>query len=420
MRIDGSQPRPVLIAGAGPVGLTLALALGRRGLPVLVFEAGETLNASSQASTFHPSTLELLDELGIAWRLLETGNASQRLQYRDRRYGVIAEFDLGLLRDVTRFPVRLQTDQSQLTRLIRAELEAACPSVEVRFATRVVGAESTDDGVEVVVESGTERTTYSGRILVGADGAHSAVRKLSGISFDGSVYESRHLMITTTYNVGEHMPALAPVTYVFDDVEPVALLTLKRVWRVVFMVPESEPDDTALTWTRLQERLATFLPGQKAPYPLVDARIARLHERLADVSSGNVALAGDAAHLNHPLGGMGLNSGIHDAYYLGEIITKLMIGDEGAAALDDYATTRRRIMEQIVLPVADRYSRDSEEKDLERQRERNAELRAIADDPARAKKWLIEASMFASSPLWRGETQGKYHLPEPERAIPTT
>lgn len=414
---NGSQPNPVVIAGAGPVGLTLALALGLRDVPVLVFEAEPGLNSSSQASTFHPSTLEMLDELGIAWRLLETGNASQRLQYRDRREGVIAEFDLGLLRDVTRFPVRLQTDQSQLTRLIRDELIARCRCVRVIFGARVVQAESTDDGVQVVVDSEGGRVTYSGCVLVGADGAHSAVRKAAGIAFEGSIYESRHLMITTTYDVGEHMPGLAPVTYVFDGSEPVALLTLRRVWRIVFMVPRSESDELALSWARLQGRLASFLPAQDEPYPIRDARLARLHERLAaSFQAGNVVLAGDAAHLNHPLGGMGLNSGIHDAYHLAESITT-MLRDQDREPLRAYATMRRRIMEEVVLPVADRYWRDSEEKNADQQHRRNDELRAIAQDPAQAREWLIEASMFASSPIWRGDVHGRYHLPEPNRAI---
>jgi 3-(3-hydroxy-phenyl)propionate hydroxylase len=136
----------------------------------------------------------------------------------------------------------------------------------------------------------------------------------------------------------------------------------------------------------------------------------------ASFQAGNVVLAGDAAHLNHPLGGMGLNSGIHDAYHLAESITT-MLRDQDREPLRAYATMRRRIMEEVVLPVADRYWRDSEEKNADQQHRRNDELRAIAQDPAQAREWLIEASMFASSPIWRGDVHGRYHLPEPNRAI---
>lgn len=397
----------VIIAGAGPVGLTLALALGRARLPVTVFEEGGSLNASSQASTFHASTLELLDELDMAWPLIETGNPSQRLQYRDRHEGFVAEFNFGLLRGVTRFPIRLQTDQSQLTRLVREELERRWPSVRLVFGTRVVGGRSIGDGdgVEVEVDSPSGSETHKGYLLVGADGAHSAVRKSAKIGFEGSLYESRHLMITTSYDVIAHMPELAPVTYVFDKDEPVAVLTLKHVWRVVFMVPASETDEVALSPERLQERLRGFLPPQDQPYPVIDARIARLHSRLATTfREGRIVLAGDAAHLNHPLGGMGLNSGIHDAYHLATALTE---AENIEDALANYATSRRRLMEEVVLAVADRYSQELEEDNAERRRQRNEELAAIAQDPIRAREWLLEASMFNSAP--RRPRQARRH-----------
>lgn len=390
---------PILIAGAGPVGLTLALHLARNGVPNIVFEAGEDLNTSSQASTFHASTLDLLDDLDMAWPLIETGNPSQRLQYRDRKEGLVAEFNFALLRDLTSFPIRLQTDQSQLTRLILEKLRREHSEIQVRFGARVLTAANTVNGALLEVETAHGAERWEGEIVVGADGAHSAVRGAMNIAFEGSIYPLRHLMITTSYDVLAHMPELAPVTYIFDDEETVALLTLRHVWRVVFMVPSEEPDEMALSAESIQRRLRGFLPPQDQAYPVLDARMAKLHQRVAsDFRQGNVVLAGDAAHLNHPLGGMGLNSGIHDAYVLGDAISDIWHRRGDANCLERYATERRAVMLEKVIPVADRYQKESEAANAETRRTRNANLSSIASDRERARDWLLEASMFRSAP----------------------
>lgn len=266
----------VLIAGAGPVGLTLATLLGKHDIPVIVFEAEPSLNPSSQASTFHPSTLELLDEIEMAWPLIDTGKLTERLQYRDRADGLIAEFNFRVLRQVTKFPIRLQSDQSELTRLLREEIENRYPSVSLRFATSAVHALDTPQGPKLITSADGTTQEWEGRFVVGADGAHSAVRHSAGIAFEGSPYASRHLMITTTYDVLANMPRLAPVTYVFDEEESIGILTLRNCTRIVFLISGSETDEEALAPGRLQERLRGFLPPQPQQYPVTDARIARL------------------------------------------------------------------------------------------------------------------------------------------------
>ncbi|MFZ0180668.1 MAG: NAD(P)/FAD-dependent oxidoreductase [Candidatus Dormiibacterota bacterium] len=394
-----------MVAGAGPVGLTAALCLARRGLAVTVFESHPELNSSSQASTFHPTTLELLDELGIAWPLIATGNPVQRLQYRDRKEGLIAEFDYAKIRDATRFPVRVQTDQSKLTRLILDTIRRDHPDVNVRFSSTVIAARDDGQGAEVDLRTTAGTVTHRAGFVVGADGAHSAVRHSLGIGFEGSVYGTRHLMITTSYDVLAHMPELAPVTYLFDDQEVTALLTLKDVWRIVFMIPDDEPDDVALDGANLQRRLQTFLPPETAPYPILDARVSRLHARTATrYRHGRVLLAGDAAHLNHPLGGLGLNSGLHDAYVLAMAIADIHDHVGGDELLTQYADNRRTAMVEKVIPVADGYSRDAEEKDPSQRRQRNQRLRSAAADPAQARQWLLTASMFDSAPRPRSSS----------------
>jgi 3-(3-hydroxy-phenyl)propionate hydroxylase len=393
----------VLISGAGPVGLTLAAMLGRFGIPVAVFEAGPSLNPLSQASTFHASTLELLDEIEMAWPLIDTGKITQRLQYRDRAEGLIGEFDFNLLRSVTRFPIRLQTDQTELTRLLLGEISRRYPSVSIHFDSPVTGAAKRPGGVTLMTTDGGRTREWQGQVAVGADGAHSVVRKSAGITFEGSTYATRHLMITTTYDVTGRMPELAPVTYIFDQDEPVGVLRLRNYTRVVFMVSGPEPDEEVLRPDNLQRRLEGFLPAEPAPYPIVDARIARLHQRVASqYASGPIVLAGDAAHLNHPLGGMGLNAGIHDAYALGHAIHGMLRGGGDASALEEYATLRREQAVSHVIPAADGYSRDSKESSVDARRKRNSELASAAADPQLAFDYLYRASMFDSAPP-RGE-----------------
>jgi 3-(3-hydroxy-phenyl)propionate hydroxylase len=385
----------VLIAGAGPVGLTLAAFLGRHDIPVTVFEAGPALNPRSQASTFHASTLELLDEIDMAWPLIDTGRITQRLQYRDRNEGLLGEFHFGLLRDTTRFPIRLQTDQTELTRLLRDEIGRRYPSVSIVFDAPVLGASRSGSGARLTTAGG-ER---DGRVVVGADGAHSAVRHSAGIAFEGSTYGTRHLMITTTYDVLGKMPELAPVTYIFDQDEPVGVLALRHYTRVVFMVSGEETDEQVLRPDSLQARLSGFLPAESEPYPIVDARIATLHQRVASqYTTGPIVLAGDAAHLNHPLGGMGLNAGLHDAYSLSRAIGKVMLDGADDEVLRQYGEERREQAVLHIIPTADSYSRDSAESSEQARARRNADLRAVAADPQRAFEYLYRASMFDSVP----------------------
>jgi 3-(3-hydroxy-phenyl)propionate hydroxylase len=175
----------IFIAGAGPVGLAAAAALVRRGIPVTVFEAAPQLNRESRASTFHPSTLDMLDDLGLADALVATGLVAPRVQYRTRREGVIASFDFAGIADLTRHPYRLQSEQHNLTRIIDAKL-AGDANYRIEFDRRVCGARQDAEGVTVTLATADGRTEERrGRFLIGADGARSEVRKALDIEFEG-------------------------------------------------------------------------------------------------------------------------------------------------------------------------------------------------------------------------------------------
>lgn len=391
----------VVVVGAGPVGLTVALVLGLKGATVTVLEASAKPNPASRASTVHASTLELLNELDVAWPVIRHGSVVTRLQYRSRKKGLIAEFDFDLLKDYTRFPIRLQTDQRAITGIVRSRIEAL-DNVRIRFNAPAHGLRQDGSGVEVAYRTGGAGETVRGRYAVAADGAHSAMRESLGVAFTGVRYESRYLVGFTTYNVLDAMPELAPVTYISDDDEALSVIALPDHTRLAFHLQNQggEPGRAAAT---IQERLARFLPAAPGEYPVTDVLEYSIHRRTAErFRVGRVLLAGDAAHLNSPSGGMGMNSGIHDAYALGKTLASVLSGEIGPEALDGYASSRRAVAVAYVQQRAEKNLMAVEEKGDAELDGWGTRLRRIADDPALSREYLLRASMFDSAPrvLW--------------------
>ncbi len=165
----------VLISGAGPVGCSAALYLAQNGIPVTLAEAASELPEDLRASTFHPPTLDMLDDLGVVDQLIGQGIICPKWQYRDTREGVVAEWDLGVLENDTRHPYRVQCEQYKLTRIMVAELEKM-DNVDVRFRTRGIEAAQDDQGVTLTVETPDGQDELKGRYLIAADGASSAIK----------------------------------------------------------------------------------------------------------------------------------------------------------------------------------------------------------------------------------------------------
>ncbi|MDG6103644.1 FAD-dependent monooxygenase [Dactylosporangium aurantiacum] len=368
----------VIVAGAGPVGLTAALTLHRLGVDVTVLEAGDDLATQSRASTFHPPSLEMLAGLGVLPALLRQGLVAPRFQYRERGGAVIAELDMSLLAGDTPYPFRLQCEQSKLTRVLLPLL----PPGTVHFGRAVTGLAQDPSGV--TVHAGED---FRGDWLIGADGANSAVRRsLFGDAFDGITYPDRFLVGSTDEDLAALLPGIAEVNYLFDPVEWLVLLRTPDHWRVLLPTPADTPDDAELA--RLPQRLLGVAdPGR--PWRVAHTTLYRVHQRVAaSFRVGRVLLAGDAAHINNPLGGMGMNSGIHDAVLLAKAVTT---GDDDLIT----ATAEAR------RTVARDYVQKTTHGNWEKLRAGGAsayadELRALAADPAAARAYLLRSSMIAS------------------------
>lgn len=380
----------VVVAGAGPVGLTAALVLARRGVPVTVLEAGSELSRESRASTFHPPTLEMLAELGVVEPLLALGLVAASFQFRDRRTGPLATLDLSLLSGDTPYPFRLQCEQNKLTPLLMEEL-GRLPGTEVRFAARVSGVEQSSRGIHAVLADGSR---VRGAWMVGADGAHSAVRRSVRAEFHGMTYPERFLVASLDEDLRAVQPDLAPIAYVLDADEWMVLLRTPDHWRVLLPTPAGTSDRSELA--RLPGRLGDVTAHPGAP-ALAHSSLYRVHQRVAGAfRSGRVLLCGDAAHVNNPLGGMGMNSGIHDAVLMGGALADLLTGEGSDQDLTDCAEARR--------DCALHYVGAETHGNWERLRTRDpgeraalvARLRATAADPVAARRSLLRSSMIDS------------------------
>jgi len=386
----------VVIAGAGPVGLCAAYFLALHDIPVLVLEAGDHLPEDMRASTFHPPTIDMLDQFdGVTDELKSMGLIARYWQYRDRDTGPVVTWDMDVLKDDTNHPYRLQVEQWKLTRILARKL-ADIPHAEVRFNHPVVSA-TVADGVNAVTvehEDGTE--TFSGRYVIGADGANSAVRRSLDIPYDGLTFPELFLTLSTTFEFRDYMPLLTLVNYVADPGEWFVLLRVEGAWRVLFPTEQGEDREQALADARVQERLNTVVPGNRT-FEIVHKTHYNVHQRVADrYRVGNIFLAGDSAHINNPLGGMGMNGGIQDAFNLAEKLVKVWRGEADDALLNVYEEQRKSMALGFVQESTIRNREMLKETDPAARLKRHDEMRQTGDDPAKAREYLLKTSMISA------------------------
>jgi 3-(3-hydroxy-phenyl)propionate hydroxylase len=384
--------RNIVVVGAGPVGTVAALACARLGHTVTLLEAEERVNDAPRASTTQPPTLEIIEALGLIDEYIAKGLVARTFQFWDRpSLRLIAEFDFERLKDETRYPYVVQTEQHKLA-LMGIERLRAMPNAAVHMATRVTSLAHAEGGVTLDTNNGPFKADY----VIGCDGGRSTVRKSLGIEFEGFTWPERFLVITTKFDFAAALGCCFR-DYMADPIEwtnlfKVAGDDLKGRWRAVYNTREDESDEEALSDASVRARLGRIhVPEAQRDY--LHLNLYNVHQRVAkQFRKGRVFLCGDAAHVNNPIGGLGLNSGIHEAWHLAKLIDG---GD-----LDEYERVRRPLNIEYVQEQTIANKKRLEEREPAAREKRFDELRALADDPAKHKKFLMRASLLET---WKGK-----------------
>jgi 3-(3-hydroxy-phenyl)propionate hydroxylase len=390
------RARNILVVGAGPVGTVAALALARFGHQVTLLEAQAEVDDSPRASTTQPPTLEILAELGLIDEYIRQGLVSRTFQFWDRpAKRLVAEFDFERLRGATAYPYVVQTEQHKLARMAIARMRTM-PNAKALMGVSVRNVHQDESVVTVDTEQGPFTADY----VIGCDGGRSTVRKSLGIEFEGFTWPERFLVITTRFDFQAALGCCLR-NYMADPAEwtnlfKVAGDDLKGRWRAVYNTREDESDEEALSDASVRARLGrTYVPEAEREY--LHLNLYKVHQRVAKrFRKGRVFLCGDAAHVNNPIGGLGLNSGIHEAWHLASLLSR-----EGAD-LDEYERVRRPLNIEYVQQQTIANKRRLEERDPAKRAERFAELRAMADDAKRHEAFLMRASLLES---WKGSSR---------------
>jgi 3-(3-hydroxy-phenyl)propionate hydroxylase len=392
--------QPILIAGGGPVGVIAALALARQGLPVHVFEAENKVNDAPRAATTHAATLEMLEELGLVEEVIRCGLIEPLFRIWDRSTGkLVAEFDFGNLKNDTRYPYAVQCEQHKLANLAIERLREL-PHATVEFSARVTSVSQSSDVVEVTVQTRAGTRTVKGAYLIGADGGRSTVRKSLDIDFEGYTHPERFLILTTRFDIGTKFPGCTR-NYLSDPQEWCALFKVagddgKGLWRVLSSTGLDQAEAELFDDEAVERRLQGFIP-KDGRYEVVHRNLYNVHQRVAArFCRGRVFLAGDAAHVNNPLGGLGLNFGIHDAVELTRLLGRVLRREAAADILESYDRYRRPLNIEFVQQQTIANKQRMEEKDPAARARNFGQLAATAADPAAHRAYLLRASLIDS------------------------
>ncbi len=379
----------VIVAGAGPVGLTAALALAEAGVNVTIAEKRPALSTASKASTFHPPTLAILERLQVLEAVRHLGHVVDRVQYRTVTEGVFAEFRLEALAPDTPFPFRLHLEQAQLTPVMLERLRRH-PHARVLFDAGVEEVVQEGPRVTVRVKHGTGHETLEADWLVAADGSRSDVRALLGIPFEGVEYPDKILRIMTDDDLSVLLPGIAPVTYLWNEARSVSFLRMPDCWRIILRVPKDVDEADALRSDWILARLAEVMPHcERVPHVVMQDIYGVARRVAARNAQGRVLLAGDALHITNTRGGMNMNCGIHDAWALARAIADAPAGEQ-ETAVGAAANERLRVSREMLIPRTDRNVAGGSAW-LDR-------VRAMAANPSETAAYLRTAAMLDMTP----------------------
>jgi 3-(3-hydroxy-phenyl)propionate hydroxylase len=400
-----NNEKRVIVVGAGPVGAIMTLALLRKGIPVLLIEAEPEPVEDQRAATIHAPTLEMLADLGLKQQAFAedaTGGFQAPLfQFRDRATGeLVATFDIRLLDGEVPYPFVLQWEQYKLVRAVMPLL-AASGLAELRFATKLIGLTQHADHVDVSVETDGGIEKLRGAYVIGTDGGRSTVRRFADIDFEGFTWEERFIKIATSFDFVSAGTGYCTRNYFSDPDEWLNLFKVKGngppgYWRGIMPVPPNETDEQAVSMEAIQRRLHGIY-DKSGDFDIPYYALYTVHQRVAATfNKGRVLLAGDAAHVNNPIGGMGMNGGIHDAINLADKLADVWFGRADASVFDRYTRQRRKAQTDFVQAQSIQNKKTLGEKDPAVRRQNLDELRRTSEDVVRHKAFLYRSSLIDS------------------------
>jgi 3-(3-hydroxy-phenyl)propionate hydroxylase len=390
----------VLISGGGPVGLICAYALSRQGVKVIVLDENSELQDDPRAATTHPATLEVLDSLGVIDEVIEQGLVAGEFEFWDRPTdSKVAMFDHALLSEDTKFPFVVQCEQFKLAKIFLARLQEQ-DTATVLFNHRTIGLDHTDNGVTVCVDTPNGEQVFESDWLIGADGGRSVVRKSSGIDFEGFTWQERFLVISTPFDFQAER-GMSFRNYIADPDEWCNCFKVSAdgppgLWRLVFPADPKADEDDLLADDFVQGQMQKFFK-RNSDYDIVHRNLYNVHQRVASTFRlGPVLLAGDSAHVNNSIGGMGLNGGIQDAVNLSEKLIKVITGEADDTLMDLYDRQRRTYAVEFVQEQTIANKKRLEATDPEARAANMQNLRDMSADPVKARNFLLGTSMITA------------------------
>jgi len=331
----------VLIVGAGPTGLALAISLQQAGIEHVLIDKLAGGQNTSRAAVIHAHTLDVLDELGVSAPLAAEGLKLTRFTVRDRDRRLLqVPFD----RLPTRHPYLLMLPQDATERILKDRLMALGGRIHRGVtATRLLQHPTS---VEATAESESGTQAIAARFAVGADGMHSIVRAAIGTEFTGGTYEESFVLADVRMNWSHGRDE---VQLFFSPAGLVVIAPLPNgTFRIVATLDDAPEHPTAAD---VQALIGTRGPtgGATNVMSVEWSSRFRIHHRLAKTyRDGRLLLIGDAAHVHSPAGGQGMNTGLVDACVLGRLIARVVSGQQSESSLDEYQRLRRPAAEQVL------------------------------------------------------------------------
>ena len=403
--------KDVIVVGGGPVGMLTALALAQTGAKVCVLEQEPQIINSPRAAVYFPSTLLILEELGLLDELLEIG-------FINRNFGThIPEFvysSVVVTEPIEGIPYDYQLHAGQHD-VARVAMEHAKKlGVEVLFNNRVTGFEDGPDGVTLAVETPDGEAQFNTKWLVAADGARSAIRNLAGIEFAGHTWPER--FVATNVKFDFRQLGYEQANFVCDPVNMAVIAQLDRegLWRCTYMEDSALPAESCEE--RIHQRYEYFMQGSK-DYEIVSWSPYMLHQRAGEtLHQGHVLLVGDAAHATNPCGGLGLTSGLWTGVVCADVLGAVLRGEEDAGILDRFSDERRRIFWEVVTPAATENKRMLQESDPEQRQQDLAAIKALNETPESGAMLMLFAYKVIGDVL-RQDSRWKDADPTPRVAL---